>query len=411
MPSPLPLHELLRTQATAPADAFDRIAVGELQRQAAMLQRLVDDMLSEAPSRLQVVLGPNGNGKTLLQRALQHYATNINIKVDPEAKKVTRRDFQILFSRVSLQDTEPSLAGVELAKNLQRSLRENAATTYSSIATAILADFTSNFKPSVLVRASGAIPRYFLTKAIQKYQTVLDGVITTDEVDPVVEGLDRAQKGIQRWMAARSMRHAFGQYLQRQNISGYIRPFVEGDEVSAQSIPELNRSLYNTLQTSRGASSILEVARDLARIARGVHTKLLILMIDDANDIGVSRLLLPLANNIGEFVEPKLLVLVSALQGPWNDAMHALHPQDMSAVQKLDTFGDKLLVKPPTRDELSEMTMKLTALINSELRVNYQFVQLGDADRELLANQSEGLSFREATKKIVTFLLAHLAAV
>src|SRR5437764_15416317 len=115
------LHKQLQLQPSAPESDFDKFIVGQLPTARVQLLSSLRSLIScTEPSRLQLILGPNGNGKTLLNNVLKKEATKQNLKVGEGSEP--RLVFNVLFSRITLNTVRQSQLGIELAKGLQRSL-------------------------------------------------------------------------------------------------------------------------------------------------------------------------------------------------------------------------------------------------------------------------------------------------
>src|SRR5919108_4069605 len=131
----IPLYEYLNSQPSAPNAHFDRFVVGNISIQRAYLSASLNSMLEGTkPSHLQLILGPNGNGKTLLNNTLMFEASKKNL-TRVESGNV-EASFRVMFSHISLSDANPNSIGIKLAQNLKRSIYEPSMLTYSTMATA-----------------------------------------------------------------------------------------------------------------------------------------------------------------------------------------------------------------------------------------------------------------------------------
>ena len=68
-----PLYKKLKRTGVSPHDDIDKILVGGLQNQVAELISQVNRMIDgNEPSQVRIILGGNGNGKTILNYYLQN---------------------------------------------------------------------------------------------------------------------------------------------------------------------------------------------------------------------------------------------------------------------------------------------------------------------------------------------------
>jgi hypothetical protein len=394
------LHKQLQVQPSAPESDFDKFIVGQLPTARVQLLNSLRSLIScTEPSRLQLILGPNGNGKTLLNNVLKEEAAKQNRKVGEGSEP--RLVFNVLFSRITLNTVRQSQLGIELAKGLQRSLREAPNITYSSIATDILKRFMEDYKPPFHIRLAGVVPKYFLKKAIRRYDELLRGLLTTDEVDPIAAALDTTYARIQRELASNSVRKSFARYVDQRQISAFLRPFL-GEE-SQLSIRQLNEALYDDLIKNQSTGQPIDTVRALASIGRDVGCRLLLLMIDDCNLREPPNSLLSIVEHLGEFKEPKLFLVVSAIEEVWK-RFATSDSFDLSAKQKLELFGNPIILQPPSHDELNQLFDKLVGLMNAELSDIGKRVDVARVDRQSMLEGCKGLSYREATKRIVDHL-------
>lgn len=391
------LSSRLRSQPSAPDGEFEKFIVGRVSRYIAQLNILLKEMIEyRQPSSLRLILGPNGNGKTLLNNALRRLATEINKNENTEGKNA----FTILFSRISLNQYDPVNMGIGLARGLQAALNQPPEVTYSSIAAEILRRFAEKHRPPLYLRLTAALPKYALKKVIRKYQDTLLDLVTTDEADPISAALDRAYVEIQKAISQVSMKREFARYAQQKQLGSFLQQFLNEGGNRPLSIKALNKGLYTDLEANQRMSQPQDTLRAIASIARDVDCKVLILMIDDCNAQQGQDYLLQIADSLADFTHPKLLLVVSAVEDVWERYLGS-EPDDLSKKQKLQLFGNPLIVGSPTGEELSQLLTKLEELVRSEQGPEGRWVELSSQAREELLAACQEFSFREATKYIL----------
>ena len=86
---------------------------------------------------------------------------------------------------------------------------------------------------------------------------------------------------------------------------------------------------------------------------------MLILLIDDFNQKDPD-ILVRVVRALEKFVAPKILLVISALGDAWRKAVTGVNK---SAEQKIQIFGDPIIVTPPSAEQILELFTKLHSLI------------------------------------------------
>jgi hypothetical protein len=384
------LSKLLEEQASAPTFGFDRFIVGSPARHRAELMTLLRGMIdADSPSTLRVILGPNGNGKTLILNSIREAASLGNLKGE-------RAGFDVLFSRISIGDRSVSDLGLCLANELSRSTREPAETTFTLISAQILKNFTAHYRPPLYQRIIPGLARAMLHKAQKVYDDYAKAIVDLDEKDPVEIGLDRIEDEISKALTKRGMRNAFRRYADEHEMGSVLTRFLLLRGERALSQKALSEALRDELVTRKRGFHPKEAIHAIAAIAREVNCRVLLLMIDDCNSISGQDYVLQIAESLGEFDKPKLFLLTSGLESKWQERVRR-DGDDQSFKQKVYIFGEPLRVDLPTDDELRELADNLVALVNSELNMQGQHVSWNQAEKDLALKQCSGQAYRVAT--------------
>jgi len=120
---------------------------------------------------------------------LQQAATDRNIKIDNGLVE-GNANFDVLFSRVTQNPAMPSNYGIDLAKNLQRSIYEKPVHTYGSISTRIISEYLDSERGS-LVNLPMVFLKYGAKKLIKEYEDSIKDLVTADEIDPIMCSLEK----------------------------------------------------------------------------------------------------------------------------------------------------------------------------------------------------------------------------
>jgi hypothetical protein len=402
----IPLYEYLNSQPSAPSAHFDRFVVGNISIQRAYLSGTLNAMLEGTkPSHLQLILGPNGNGKTLLNNTLMLEASNDNL---------TRNDgggidsnFNIMFSHISLNDANPNSIGIRLAQALKRSIYEPSRLTYSSIAVKILKDFVTTHTPPFYRRISEWSPRQMLKTALASYQEQVNGLLTEDDPEPIVSNLEKTYERLQGYLTSTSIRKSLEEYLRSREINPFMRKFFEKRN-DALSVSELNRALFTDLSSYQGTAQPLDVIRALSSIVRDVGCKILILAVDDFNLKQPPTVLLPIVEKLSDFTNPKILFLVSAVGAVWEKVI--ADEDDLSIRQKIHQFGNPIIVTPPSERDIDTLFEKIVSLMNADLARQGKSIIMNMEEAQSFRSYCPRSSYRDAIKYLIDNLKRFIEA-
>jgi len=393
----IPLYEYLNSQPSAPDAYFDRFVVGNISIQRAYLSASLNSMLDGTkPSHLQLILGPNGNGKTLLNNTLMFEASSKNLtrteKGNVEAK------FSVLFSHITLNDANQNSIGIRLAQSLKRSIYEPSGLTYSAIAAKIIEDFVINYQPHFYERISAWLPRSLLKEALTKYEGQINGLLTEDEVEPTVSALEKTYQRMQGYLTYAPVRKSFEEYLRSREINSFMRKYLENRNGSL-TVPELNRAMFTDLSSSQGTAQPLDVIKAISSIARDVGCKVLILAVDDFNLKQPPTVLLPIVEKLSEFTNPKILFVVSAVHAVWEKAI--ADEDDLSIRQKIHQFGNPIIVTPPSEHDMNTLFDKIVSLMNADLAREGKSIIMTPEEAQSLRSYCPRSSYRDAIKYLI----------
>jgi hypothetical protein len=393
----IPLYEFLNSQPSAPNAHFDRFVVGDISIQRAYLTADLNSMLNGTkPSHLQLILGPNGNGKTLLNNTLMYEASNRNLtrteRGDVEAK------FTVLFSHITLNDANQNSIGIRLAQSLKRSIFEPSRLTYSAIAAKIIEDFALHYEFPFQVRLSAWWPRSVLKRHLSTYGELINRLLSDEDVDSTVSALEQTFLKLQKSATAVPIRESIDEYLRVREVNPFMRNYLENRSDSL-SVSELNRALFTDLSSSQGTAQPLDVIKAISSMARSVGCKLLILAVDDFNLKQPPTVLLPIVEKLSEFTNPKILFVVSAVQAVWEKAI--ADEDDLSIQQKIHQFGNPIIVAPPSEHDMDALFDKIVSLMNADLAREGKSIIMTPQEAQSLRSYCPRSSYRDAIKYLI----------
>jgi hypothetical protein len=392
-----PLYEYLTNQPSAPLAYFDKFVVGNIPIQRAYLSANLNAMLDGTkPSHLQLILGPNGNGKTLLNNTLMFEASNKNLTRTQNGN--VEANFRVLYSHVSLSDANPNSIGIKLARGLKRSIYEPSSLTYSAIAAKIIEDFLIHEDPRFHIRIATWPSRFFLKEALKTYQAQLNSLLIEEDVEPLALATEKAYQKLQRYLATPYLRASFEDYLRSRETNPFIRNYFESRDGSS-SIQELNHALFTDLSSYQGTGQPLDIINALSSIVREVGCKVLILCIDDFNLKQPPTVLLPIVEKLSEFEHPKILLVISAINAVWEKAI--ADEDDLSIRQKVHEFGNPILVTPPSEEDIQTLYHKMVSLIDADLAGEGKSIVITPEQAQLLRTNCPRSSYRDAIKFLI----------
>ena len=404
MMTTIPLYEYLNSQPSAPNAHFDRFVVGNISIQRAYLSASLNSMLNGTkPSHLQLILGPNGNGKTLLNNTLMYEASNKNLTRTDSGNVEAK--FTVLFSHITLNDANQNSIGIRLAQSLRRSIYEPSKLTYSAIAAKIIEDFVTNHELPIQVRLAAWWPRYLLNKGLADYKEQMNKLLTEDETETVVSALEKTFLRLQKSVTAASIRESFEEYTGAREVNPFMRNYIENRSDSL-SVSELNRALFTDLSSSQGTAQPLDVIKVISSMARDVGCKLLILAVDDFNIKQPPTALLPIVEKLSEFTNPKILFVVTAVQAVWEKAI--ADEDDLSIRQKIHQFGNPIMVAPPSEHDMDVLFDKIVSLMNADLAREGKSIIMTPEEAQALRSYCPRSSYRDAIKYLIDNLRRYI---
>lgn len=402
------LYKRLQRQANAPSDFPSDLIVGPLRDSRAKLFDLFESVYNgKEPSQLQVVLGPNGNGKTLLCKLLEKVATDKNLRIVDD--RIEKMGFEVLFSHVTLNPLDPEFLNtgalsLELAKNLRRSLNESPETTYSTLAVEIINRAVNEYEIHWGWKLVPWISKKFINRLTLGYLSELENLIKSGVSSQVTQSLDTAYSNLQSKLRRRLAKKSITAYAEKNQLGSFLRPFIESSS-SKLTIGKLNEELYEYLRQSQALSLPVDTIKALASLTKDVGAKVLLLVIDDCNTREAFRFLLSVADRLDEFKKPRLFIVANAVEEKWNECM-AMEKLDRSVEHKLQIYGKPIGVIPPSIDEISQLYDRLESLMNDEIRNEGKFIKSSSKQKNQAINLCKDKSFRVATMNIINSLEA-----
>jgi hypothetical protein len=133
-----------------PNDHFEDFVVGrDVENAKAQLFGLIKEIAHGAPSQITVIVGDNGNGKTLVNNWVKLALSKENYEPnsEPEAQASPLNFYHFFSHFTAHSDFNTTQAGYEVVRSCQFHYRRPASYTFSIVADRVFKDFYIKYKP------------------------------------------------------------------------------------------------------------------------------------------------------------------------------------------------------------------------------------------------------------------------
>jgi hypothetical protein len=398
----------LESNAVAPSDLFDSFVVGDaLQRGYTTLVSLIDGMLNGTePSRFQLVVGENGNGKTLLAHRIMRWLTDKNFT---NAKNMSA-SFDALYSHISqLGSAKGRHTGLEIAANLRRSQIEDPEYTYSLIAIRIASDFEDDYNKDSLpfpLRLFKLVTFSALDLATGGILDKLDEALRDKSVAKLKKILDETTRRFQKLLTKKHYGANFAEFISDLELDSFVNTYFK--QRTTLGIDQLRKGFLLDMDRNPAIVEPREVVKQIARIGRKVGCRIIVIIIDDCNHTALVEQLLPLINDLSEFTNPRLCLIANMLQSKANEIQNMTGDRSIAA---RILYNREIKLTPPDRNDIGSLYDKLRILYNEAFPDRHKFVPEGlsgeaaDKWSKAVQNHSvDGPSYRSAIRFLTEYV-------
>lgn len=352
----------LETNAVAPDDDFDRFVVGTLLNDSfVLLQRLVVAMInSNQPSRFQLIVGENGNGKTLLANKLKRFLSDENETQQPVASTGLARKFDVLYSHISALGKASSQTSLEIVTNLRRSELEEPEITYSLIAVQIARDFAAQYQPPFLWRLLKLFMRSAADIASLGIYGKLEEALRDKSAAQIRLALDGVSEQFQKTLNNNHYREKFEEFIGELVA---FEPFVKTyfHQSGGVGVHRLRANFLEAVNRTSSLAQPRQVVEQIGQLSRRVSAHVVVIIIDDCNQIGFVEQLLPLINDLSKFTDPRIFLIVNMVQSVSDQIERGVG--DRSAPQRL-FYNEAIRLSGPSQKEVNDLYGRLLTLYN-----------------------------------------------
>jgi hypothetical protein len=352
----------LESSPIAPDEDFDRFVVGDLLDQSFGALRLqVSDMVSGGgPSRLQLIVGENGNGKTLLANRLKRYLSEQNETQTPAREAAVVRKFDILYSHISALGKASSQTSLEIATNLRRSQLEEPGITYSLIAVQIAKAFAVRYRPPfywrLLTLTARGVADFFSAGVFTKFEEAL----RDQSADQIRSELDGITEKLQKKLNSNYYRAQFDEFIgELVAFDPFVKTYFYRS--GAVGVHRLRADFLNEVNRTSSLEQPWQVAAQIASLGRQVGCRLVVMIIDDCNQVGFVEQLMPLINDLPKFTDPKIFLIVNMVQSVAEQIENSTG--DMSVGQRL-FYKEPIRLSGPGPHDVEALYGRLRTLYN-----------------------------------------------
>jgi hypothetical protein len=356
-------YEALTARGIAPDEGFDSFVVGDqILKARDLIKEKIESLADGSLSQTLVIIGDNGNGKTLLNNMVKAHLSKLNEDQSSTSRLQLKSDY--FFAHIKAHNLEISKIGQHFFTALQLHLKVEPTYTYSLISVKLFRDFLNSYKPPWYVRLN---PLRLGTKALTEF---LDGFSLGifSEVLGEVKGttFDQADKRVQAFLGRRHWAEAFEQYYSNRPFGAVLAKYYSqgrGTPISPETFrTNVANALENTL-TLRSSNDAIRIMRDVARL---VNAKVLVLLVDDANDLA-------LLDNLQGFIDglddldrtggregPRVLLVLSIVQEIYRKIVNT-SASDKSLPQRI-SFTPPVVLEGPGRPQIEQLVDRLISL-------------------------------------------------
>jgi len=375
----------LESNPVAPDDDFDRFVVGSHFNDSFIKLRVVTSEMikGKQPSRFQLVVGENGNGKTLLANRLTRFLSDENETRGPKVSGQSERKFDVLYSHISALGKASSQTSLEIVTNLRRSDIEEPELTYSLIAAKIAGDFAMQYQPPILWRFLKLLGRGTADFFTGGFYGKLEEALRDKSAQQIRSALEGVNERFQKSLNNTHYRKKFEEFI--GDLVAF-EPFVN-TYFNQSSGAGINRLRANFLAAVNGAPSLAQPEQAIAQIielGKRINTKAVVIIIDDCNQLGFVEQLLPLINDLSKFTTTKVFLMVNMVQSVAEEIVRS--SGDQSVPQRL-FYNDPIRLLGPSRKEVDALYDNLRVLYNEAFSESKAPVPESPVVREKTVNE------------------------
>jgi Cdc6-like AAA superfamily ATPase len=349
----------LESSPIAPDDEFHRFEVGELINQGFLaLKTSIEEMIKGSrPSNFRLIIGENGNGKTLLANKITRFLSDENVAGHGQPGSQTRR-FEVLYSHISALGQASSQTSAGIAANLRRSQLEEPEITYSLLATQIAKEFDSLYRPPWYWRTATILSRGVLDIVSMGIYGKLEEALRDGAPAQIKQALDDASARIHRRLSQGHYRQRFEEFLGDLNeFDSFVRTYFYSP--SGQSVHVLRTTFLDEINGALQHPK--QVVEQIGRVAQKVGCKVVVIIIDDCNQLGFVDQLLPLINELPRLGNPSVLLIVSMIESVAEEI--SAKQGDRSSAQRL-FYNEPIRLTGPTAANVGVLYDRLRAMHN-----------------------------------------------
>jgi hypothetical protein len=352
----------LETSPIAPNDEFQRFVVGQLLEDSFIrLKIIITDMLSgKQPSRFQLIVGQNGNGKTLLSNRVKRFLSDENETPGPLTQPRVLRGFDLLYADISALSQASSQTSLEIVTSLRRSQFEDPEITYSLLAVQIVREFAAQYQPPFLWRLVRLVGRAGLDILSQGVYGKFEEALRDKSAEGVRRALDDLTEKFQKGLTKKHYRQAFETFI--GDLIGF-EPFVKTyfDRDRGIGVHRLRMNFLGEVNRTPSLQQPKEVVEQLGRLTKRAGCRVIVVIIDDCNQLGFIDQLLPLIGDLSRFSDPRVFLIVNMVEST-AEKIRAI-TGDRSGPQRL-FYNEPIRLAGPTPQEVEALYGRLKVLYN-----------------------------------------------
>jgi hypothetical protein len=394
------LSELFQRPA-APEHSFDSFVVGHALNTArrGILDKIDQLANGTAPSQILVVTAENGNGKTLLQNMLKEELGRRN-EIRDHSDAVGCR-FDYFFSHVKTDGIKSEEIGYHLLQALQFHPKWPSTYTYSLISLRLFQQFLqTSYQLPWYVRLALPI-KWIMKGGLNTLDKGLGGMLSDILGEAAGEAFEAVNKRAQLYLSNQHIQMQFRNYCDNTRIGSIL---VDHYSRMKKYLPpdKFNKSIFDALNSAHMLDSAADAITAMRDLISTVGAKVLVVMVDDANDDALLKNFVGLINRLDALdrdgTAPKVLLMLSMLSSRYDDVMRSTD-DDKSLRQRLG-YNGRVVLPSPTAEDIASLIARLEYLSSKDAPVTSASASLSAPDKASIVEECKNRPYRYAMRCI-----------
>ena len=404
--SPGSLYEALAVQPSAPDEGFSWFVVGDdiAKGNYVVHSKIVTIARHEAPSQMLMVTGTNGNGKTLLNNMIKEHLSTLNENHSSSGDRIGCK-FDYFFTHVKVHGLEASRMGADIVSHLQVHNSIEPTLTYSLISLKVFQNFLQTYKLPFYVKCVTNPFKWGIKAAASLLDRFVGGMISDFIGEATGDAFDEVNKTVQDRLAVRHTAARFREYCQGKMLGTILADSYSKNNTYTSAV-QFNRSVFDAFARAQILNNVNDAIRATRDIIGAVSAKVLVVLVDDANDEMLLENFAGFIDGLDELDRtagrnnPRVLLILNMVKFTYDSILHT-DKLDKSLQQRL-CYNEPVFLPGPSQNNLRLLVEKLVNLRNGD--PSKTPITITDQKKQEIAENCKRDSYRESTSCILKCL-------